>query len=299
MTKIRRVGLLGFGEVGQILGQDLSSGDTPFLAFDLKFTDPVSGASADLRATKKVETCLHPIELGRSCDLIISAVTAENTEVAARSISKDLRPNSWFLDLNSASPESKSSAANLINMAGGRYVEASVMSPFPPKRLQSPILLGGPHAESFLDVGTAMGFSELVVLSKEYGKAAAAKMCRSVMIKGVEALISESLIAARAYGVEDTVLRSLNDLLPGPNWRDLSRYMIERTLLHGGRRAEEMREVAKTVTATGLEANMSLATVSRQEWAKAHPDLQNLPTLEAILDALVAIAGPQKKGDAA
>ncbi|MEM9570413.1 MAG: DUF1932 domain-containing protein [Pseudomonadota bacterium] len=299
MNNKLRIGLLGFGEVGQIIGLDLRSTIDPALAFDLQFSNAGSSPSGALKENEKVLRCPKPIELGRSCDLIVSAVTAENTEVAARSVAGDLKPNSWFLDLNSASPDTKARTANLINQSGGRYVEGAVMSPVPTKRMASPILIGGPYASAFVSIGQSVGFDDLSVFSDEYGKASAAKMCRSVMIKGIEALVSESLIAARAYGVEDTVLSSLEDLLPGPDWRDLSQYMIERTLVHGGRRAEEMREVANTVSATGLSADMSLATIARQDWAKAYPELERLPSLEALLDALVEIAAPRNKDNAA
>ena len=298
MTRAPRIGLLGFGEVGQILGEDLKSDHHPILAYDLKFSEQDSAPSKALAENESVSHCFDPVEFGQTCGLIISAVTAANTQTAAKSVVKNLGPNSWFLDLNSASPQTKLAAADLINSAGGRYIEASVMSPVPPKRLATPILIGGPHASAFLEIGAEIGFKDLSVFSDVYGKAAAAKMCRSVMIKGIEALLSESLIAARAYGVEDTVLRSIEDLLPGPDWPALAKYMIERTLLHGGRRAEEMREVADTVAATGLEASMSRATVRRQDWAKAYPNFQNIPTLDEMLDALVKAASPETRGKA-
>src|SRR5205814_2940164 len=76
-------------------------------------------------------------------------------------------------------------------------------------------------------------------------------MCRSVIIKGMEALLAESLLTARRHGVEDAVLASLQDLFPVGDWRALARYMISRSLQHGRRRAEEMREAVKTVAEAG------------------------------------------------
>ncbi|MEP1143277.1 MAG: DUF1932 domain-containing protein [Henriciella sp.] len=299
MTLAMRIGLLGFGEVGQILGQDLPIYRVPNLAFDLQFETPNSRQLIAQKQNPRTERSGQPSSLGCECDIVISAVTAENTEAAAHSVSADLKPNSWFLDLNSSSPETKKRTALLINKAGGRYVEAAVMSPVPPKRLGSPILLGGPYAKAFLDTGTTLGFSNLSVFSESYGTASAAKMCRSVMIKGMEALLTESLVTARAYGVEQTVLASLNDLFPGPDWPTLSGYMIGRALEHGGRRAEEMREVAKTVAHTGLNPSMSVATVLVQDWAKRYPEFQKLDALEATLDALGEAARQTPLGDAA
>ena len=47
-------------------------------------------------------------------------------------------------------PATKQAAAGIIEAAGGRYVEAAVMASVPPKRLRTPILLGGPHAAAFM-----------------------------------------------------------------------------------------------------------------------------------------------------
>ena len=93
------------------------------------------------------------------------------------------------------------------------------MSPIEPKRIASPMLIGGPQASSFAPLARALGFTGVEVFDVCVGRASAAKMCRSVMIKGLEALLTEGLLAARHHGVEATVLESLSDLLPGADWR--------------------------------------------------------------------------------
>jgi len=110
-------------------------------------------------------------------------------------------------------------------------------------------------------------------------------------VKGMEALLSESLLAARKHGVEDVVLESLSDMLPHPEWRNHARYMISRALIHGKRRAEEMREVAKTVQDAGIEPLMSAACAQRQDWAwriaeKLPPGAIDEADLGVLLDAL-------------
>jgi 3-hydroxyisobutyrate dehydrogenase-like beta-hydroxyacid dehydrogenase len=165
-------------------------------------------------------------------------------------------------------------------------VEAAVMTPFPGKRIASPMLLGGPHAEAFLERAAPLGFITTIA-SREIGIASATKMCRSVMIKGIEALLMESMLAARHYGVEQDVLASLSDLLPVGDWEKLAHYMISRSIEHGTRRAEEMREVVKTVSEAGIDPWMSSAAVERQAWAADYkPALAN-ETLSALLDAVL------------
>lgn len=268
---ISTIAIIGFGEVGQALAADLMRRPGLTLkAFDLH----------------RPTGCATPTEAVRDADLIISAVTAAQTVAAARSVVAGLKPGAWYLDLNSASPEAKIEACVLISAATGRYVEAAVMSPIEPKRLAVPILLGGIHARDFATVIQDLGFTGAAFYSDTPGQAAATKLCRSVMIKGLEALISESLLAARHYGVEDTVLESLNNLFPHPDWEGYARYMISRILEHGTRRAEEMHEAARTVAAAGITPWMSEAAAERQAWAPDYAAALNADGLKPMLDAI-------------
>jgi 3-hydroxyisobutyrate dehydrogenase-like beta-hydroxyacid dehydrogenase len=191
-----------------------------------------------------------------------------------------------FVDLNSVSPGTKHSVCELIENAGGRFVEASVMSPILPRRSASPILLSGRHGAEFADMSRQLCFSNVRVVSEDPGVAAATKMCRSVIIKGMEALVTESLLAARYYGVEATVLASLENLFPGQDWSEQSRYLISRSLQHGGRRAAEMREVARTVEEAGYTPWMSEGCVQRQAWAPQFAAALKEESLDAMLDSI-------------
>ncbi|WP_425408447.1 DUF1932 domain-containing protein [Hyphococcus sp.] len=264
---INKIALIGYGEVGQVLAADLAvRTQAAIAAFDIKFDDGHSSPSkaiANSAARKTASTSACVID----ADIAISAVTAASTVAAAQAASAALKKGAWYFDLNSASPAAKAKASAAIEQAGGRYIEASVMSPIEPKRLAAPILLGGRHAREFESVAADFGFSDAKFYSAIQGKTAAAKLCRSVVIKGMEALISESLLAARHYGVEDDVIASLENLFPHPNWREHARYMISRTLQHGTRRAEEMQEAARTVADAGIDPWMANATVMRQAYA--------------------------------
>ena len=288
---IRSICLLGFGEVGQTLAEDLPS--YHLTAWDLLFSDPASPPSRALAG--------HSVTAGKNAeaavaeaDLVISAVTAAQDVTAAQAVAGGMRKGAFFLDFNSASPEAKKRSAEIVNDAGGRYIEAAVMAPIGPKRIATPMLLGGPYAESFLPLGKEAGFAGLSFFSADYGKASAAKMCRSVMVKGIESLLTESLIAARHYGVEKTVLDSLSDLFPVGDWPKLAHYMISRSLEHGTRRAEEMREVAQTISDAGLTPLLSSATAERQDWTAARKAALDAPDLPALLDRLLALRNDEK-----
>ena len=103
-------------------------------------------------------------------------------------------------------------------------------------------------------------------VSDKIGVASAIKMCRSVMIKGLEALVIESYTTARAYGVEDHMLPTLQETFPGMDWQKQGGYFFSRVMQHGQRRAEEMREAARTVHEAGFAPTMASAIADKQQW---------------------------------
>lgn len=279
------VALVGLGEVGTVLARDL---DASIVAWDTAFADPNSAASRNA-STGGITTAPDAYRAVRGADLIISAVTAAHDLDAAKSVAETL-DGAWFLDLNSAAPAQKQAAADVIERAGGRYVEAAVMSPIMPQGLAAPILLGGPHAAEFEAFARRLGFTGMEPYADVVGLASATKLCRSVVIKGVEALLTEAMLTARTWGVEARVLASLSNLLPCDDWEALAGYMISRSLLHGTRRAEEMREAAATVSGAGIEPMLSDAVARRQDWAATFHNVTN-DALRPMLDAMLSDKG--------
>lgn len=196
--------------------------------------------------------------------LLISAVTASNTLAVAIEAAPHIGPGTVFLDLNSASPETKRQAAAALEARGALYVEAGVMTSVPPYGVRVPMLLGGAHAQALADVLNSWGMKTTAV-SRELGVASAIKMCRSIMIKGLEALVIESYTTARYYGVEDHVLPTLVETFPSIDWNQLGGYFFSRVVQHGKRRAEEMREVAQTVREASIEPWMASATAEKHD----------------------------------
>jgi 3-hydroxyisobutyrate dehydrogenase-like beta-hydroxyacid dehydrogenase len=196
-------------------------------------------------------------------ELVISAVTASQTVAVAQAAAPGLASGAFFLDVNSASPGAKAEAAQMVNAAGGRYVEGAVMTSVPPYRIRVPLLLGGPEAAALAPLLNALGFVAKVA-SERLGVASATKMCRSIMIKGLEAMVIESFTTARHYGVEDAVIASLQETFPGIDWEKQGAYFFQRVIEHGRRRSEEVREVAQTVREAGLEPWSAAGTAERQ-----------------------------------
>lgn len=264
---IERIGIVGYGEVGRIFGAGLKAAGAGWLgAWDLKFDDKALRGEARGHAQGQgIEACPDLAALCGQATLVVSAVTASNTLAVAKAVAAHLRPGTFFLDLNSASPGSKQQAAALVDAAGGRYVEAGVMTSVPPYGIRVPMLLGGAHAAALLPALRAWGM-DAKIASERLGVASATKMCRSVMIKGLEALVLESYATARHYGVEEAMIATLQETFPGIDWQRQGSYFFSRVAQHGQRRSEEMREVAHTVREAGFEPFMASAIADKHAW---------------------------------
>ena len=267
IDKRLRIGHVGFGEVGTILSQAIRAhGPTWLGTWDIVLPDGEPGRLMGMRARAMgVKACANAADLYARADIIISAVTASNTYAAAEDAGRSIRAGSFYFDLSSASPDTKASAAKLVEAAGAHYVEAGVMTSVPPYGIKVPMVIGGPRAAELAEKLRPFGF-ELEIVSETIGVASAIKMCRSVMIKGMEALVIESFSTARRYGVEARVLESLKETFPGLDWEEQGAYFFSRVVKHGKRRAEEMREAAVTVCEAGFEPFMAAATAQKQDF---------------------------------
>ena len=261
------IGIVGYGEVGGIFGRGLlgKKGVAGIGAWDLLFAGPSGLQAREAAQRDGISPAGGMQALCQGADLIISAVTASSALAVAREVAEYIQPGCLFLDLNSASPGTKQQAAALVEGTGGRYVEAGVMTSVPPYGIRVPMLLGGAHASALAAILAGWDMDARAV-SDQLGVASAIKMCRSVMIKGLEALVIESYSTARAYGVEDYVLPTLQETVPGLDWVRQGTYFFQRVVQHGKRRAEEMRESALTVREAGFEPLMTAAIADKQQW---------------------------------
>ena len=262
---ITRLGLVGYGEVGRIFAAALRPQLAQLCVADLKLDDPAQAPALRQHVQALGVQAGSLQALCGQAELIVSAVTASSTLAVAEQAAAHIRPDCFFLDLNSASPGTKQQAARCIEAAGAHYVEAGVMTSVPPYGVRVPMLLGGARAAELAPQLKAWGMDATVV-SEQLGVASAIKMCRSIMIKGLEALVIESYVTARRYGVEDHVLPTLAETFPSIDWHKQGAYFFSRVVQHGQRRADEMREAARTVQEAGFEPLMTAPIADKQQW---------------------------------
>lgn len=292
-TNLPSIAFVGFGEAGQAFAAGLMS-QSPGLvisAYDILTDDP---ATAESKRADYARTGVEGLDstLAIQADVIFSTVTAEAALTAARSVSTAGLGGALFFDCNSCAPATKRQAAQVIDAAGGRYVDTAVMAPVHPARHRTAMLVSGEHSQAARRTLDALGMNARIA-EGPVGTASTRKMVRSVMIKGMEALTLECFLAARRAGVETEVLASLEKSFPDFGWERQGGYNLERAMTHGLRRAAEMREVAKTVADLGLPSDMAAATALWQQRVGELGLMMDDADLFARADALLAALAGQ------
>jgi 3-hydroxyisobutyrate dehydrogenase-like beta-hydroxyacid dehydrogenase len=259
----RSIAFIGFGEAARAFldGWRTNPGfKARVSAYDIK-TDSLD---AKVRAAKQADYAAANVIGASSAPDAFAVVTADQAHEAALAALPGLAKGALFFDCDSCAPQTKVRTAEAVEAAGGRYVDVAVMAPVHPRLHRTPLLISGPHADVAAPALAALDMSAKIHAGP-VGAASSVKMIRSIMMKGLEALVCECVLAGTRAGVIDTVLDSLDDTYPGFDWKKRSAYMLERVMTHGVRRAAEMREVALTVDLLGLKGEMSRAAVGWEQ----------------------------------
>ncbi|WP_188312054.1 DUF1932 domain-containing protein [Salinarimonas soli] len=258
-----RIAFIGFGEVGQLFCEQLSQRpDVAVAAYDTLFDDAARGPA--LRDRAGAFAAASVAEACRGARLVISAVTADQAVAAARAAAPALTANQTYIDLNSVSPATKAEVAAAIAGSDAGFIEFAVMAPVAGPGLAVPILAGGEDAETVADFLRPLGM-DVTPVSVQIGVASATKLCRSIVIKGMEALMVDLSLVTAANGVLPAVLASLQASYPGMDWEALVATMPGRVRRHGVRRAAEMREVGRMLEEAGLSGDLAEAIARRHE----------------------------------
>jgi 3-hydroxyisobutyrate dehydrogenase-like beta-hydroxyacid dehydrogenase len=260
-----RIALIGFGEVGRRFADDLRGNPALALStYDILRED--AGKRGDYERAAAERKVAAKENAKAACDgahLVFSAVTAAATEKVAAEAASFLNSGQVFFDINSAAPGTKKRASAHIAKIGADYVEGAVMAPVKKPGIRVSILAGGARAEETAERLNPLGFN-IKPISTEIGHASATKLCRSIIIKGLEALLVDCAKASEHAGVREDVFASLAETFPSIDWPALAEDMKERVATHGKRRAEEMREAGEMLSDFGFDAELALAVANAQ-----------------------------------
>ncbi|WP_052888857.1 NAD(P)-dependent oxidoreductase [Thermogemmatispora carboxidivorans] len=279
-----RLGFVGFGEAASAIAAGLAEeGLRELYAYDV-----VCGpALMERAACCGVHLVTSLAELAAQADLLLSLVTAKVALTVAREIAPHLRVGTLYADLNSCAPRIKAEIGQVIAQLapGASYASVAVMSAVPPLRHRVPLVADGPGARRLREVLEPYGMN-IEVLKGPLGAAATLKMCRSIVLKGLEALFLEALLAAEQEGLTEQVLTSLNASFPNKPLGDLGVYLLDRHRLHAQRRADEMQEAAATLVSLEIDPLVSEGAAQRLRWSA-----ERLTRLAAPSEAETEVGG--------
>lgn len=264
--KTTRAAFIGFGEAAQAL-ITLSGPKAPDIlsAFDIKTRDETTREAKLMDYIKfHVNGAFNPEQAVRGATLIFSLVTPDQATLALESFCDTLTEKQYVIDCNSCAPSMKIHNASLVESQGAAYIDAAIMSPMNANSNQIPLYISGQKADQVAPQLQYLGF-EVTVISKNVGDASQIKMIRSAMVKGLEALTTECILAAHKAGVAPYVINSLEQSYPQLNLTQLSIYHMERMLTHGKRRSEELKSVVDTLTPLNINSSMSSGAIRWQQ----------------------------------
>lgn len=282
------IGLIGVGEAGFAIAEGLTGAGLAVHGYDVRVSQrdfAATIARAGIVPADDVAT------IAGTCEIIIVLTTATSARAVAESLVPFLTEHHIVSDWNSASPRLKQQLAAIVDAAGANFVDGAVMAAVPPRKHRVPVFLSGEKAPYLAELLGGVG-CDVRVVGRMPGQAAAAKMLRSLVVKGLEALFVEFLVAANPYGLVEDVLSSITETLPTEDWTELAEYLVDRSLQHSARRAEELRQVAITLADDGVEPLVARGAAARLQWLAAQwrtaPDARPPHDLQGLADFVSA-----------
>ncbi|MFF0923659.1 NAD(P)-binding domain-containing protein [Rhizobium leguminosarum] len=208
-----------------------------------------------------IDVVTNAEELAARASVIFSAVTPMTAGEVCRNVAPHLTSEHLYVDCNSVTMQQKIENARFAEASEADFVDAALFGVVAELRQATPIIASGRHAARLMPISKHYGMN-VRIAGPEVGQASAIKMLRSVIFKGMAALFIESLTVSQKIGVSNQVIDTIQETYPDLQWKEFIQIFISRTILHAGRRAEELGNCAQTLQEVGGYADMSLAGVT-------------------------------------
>ncbi|WP_425290711.1 NAD(P)-binding domain-containing protein [Spirosoma linguale] len=248
-----KIALLGLGEAGSSFANDLASLGVTVVGYDPALKRDLSPA---------VTLAYSNAEAVLNADVILSVNLSAVAETIAAEVLPVLRPGQLYAEMNTASPDTKRRVEAIISPSGAQVVDVAIMAPVPPKGILTPFLVSGPGADRFAELLLPLGMN-ISVVSDQTGEAATRKLLRSIVYKGIAAVIGEAVDAGRSFGLEPYIREQILSVVGG-NDALIDRF-LEGSKTHALRRSHELEAVVAMLGAQHVEPVMSRATLTSLE----------------------------------
>ncbi|HEX5731029.1 NAD(P)-dependent oxidoreductase [Microbacterium sp.] len=249
-----RVAVLGLGEAGSIYAADLSARGAVVVGTDLRASAVVDGVGF-------ADDIPHTV---RGADVVLSLVGAGSAASVLDESLPAMDAASVYVDMNTSGPDDKRRLAAVAAARGIPFVDVAILAPVPRARIDTPLLLSGPGVARLRPILDEFGVPATDA-GAQAGASAEFKLLRSVFMKGLAAVVVESVTAAQIFGAEDWLIDQIASEL-GASGRDAVQHLLEGTAKHAVRREVEMIEVREFLDSLDAPHPMTDGTI---EWLKA------------------------------
>jgi 3-hydroxyisobutyrate dehydrogenase-like beta-hydroxyacid dehydrogenase len=248
-----KIAILGLGEAGSHFANDLAVMNIAVIGYDPNLRHILHPA-VQLAASNAEAAC--------GADVVLSVNLSAVAENVAREVFPVLQPGQLYADMNTASPDTKRAVAAILQPSGASVVDVAIMAPVPPRGIFTPFLTSGPGATLFAQKLNSFGL-KISVLSNVIGEAATHKLLRSIVYKGIAAVIGEAVAAGQSFGLEPYIREQIRSII-GNDDTLIDRF-LEGSKTHALRRSHELEAVVQMLETRNIEPVMSRATLTSLE----------------------------------
>lgn len=246
--------ILGLGEAGSHFANDLAKMGVDVAGFD---PNPIR------KLNEKIILAKSNIEAVFNADIIFSANLSSVSIEIAEELVDVLLPHQFFCEMNTSGPEKKKRIAEIFKPSGVKMIDLAIMAPVPPNGIMTPLLASGEFAIDFLEKIKLLNLDIKVVENSKIGDAATRKLLRSIVYKGIAAVVCEAMEAGEAFGMQGYIRGQISSLIGGNN--EIIDRFVEGSRTHAIRRMHEMEAVIEMMQEKGIEPIVTLASRNNLE----------------------------------
>lgn len=244
-----KIAILGLGEAGSHFANDLVRLGVKIIGYD---PNPLRKLDASIQLKSS------NAEAVKDADIIFSANLSSVSVEIAEELTGVLKPNQFFCEMNTSGPEKKIKIAEILKPSGVKIIDLAIMAPVPPKGIFTPLLASGEYAAEFLDKVKSLNLDLKIIENSQIGDAATRKLLRSIVYKGIAAVVCEAMEAGKTFGMETYIRGQISSLIGG-NDEIIDRF-VEGSRIHAVRRMHEMEAVIEMLEAQGIEPIVTRGT---------------------------------------
>ncbi|MFN3847931.1 MAG: NAD(P)-binding domain-containing protein [Spirosomataceae bacterium] len=254
-----KIAILGLGEAGSHFANDLIKLGIEVTGFDpnpvRKFHEKVILVKSNAEAAKGAGMEIPDIIFSVNLSSVSIEIAEELVDV--------LKPHQFFCEMNTSGPEKKKKIAEILKPSGVKVIDLAIMAPVPPKGILTPFLASGEFAAEFLEKVKPLNLDISMVENSQIGDAATRKLLRSIVYKGIAAVVCEAMEAGEAFGMESYIRGQISSLIGGND--DLIDRFVEGSKTHAMRRMHEMEAVIEMLETQGIEPIVTRGTRNNLE----------------------------------